>query len=193
MNIDELDKKAGYFKNNPITDPKQIDREKLRWHKMDESWLSAIRGNRQFWFTGFKIEQFHIPEKLLSHAKQILSLRDHLLKFGGEQACMPTTEPHIEKILSRGQFWYGDITKSERGEPSRCHSNIAKLWNNDKENIKIVIGYALSNDGMWRQHSWGIKINETQNTIIETTEPRIGYFGFVLSNDESEIFYENEV
>jgi len=49
---------------------------------------------------------------------------------------------------------------------------------------RIVTRYALSDDGMWRQHSW-VLVGER---LVETTEEREQYFGVVLSDGEAEEF-----
>ena len=72
-----------------------------------------------------------------------------------------------------------------KGAPNGCHKNSAKLWSEGKG--KIVTGYALSDDGLWRQHSW---VN-AGNQLIETTEPRVIYFGYTLDEDESKEFDNN--
>ena len=56
---------------------------------------------------------------------------------------------------------------------SGCHNNCDLLLEND-DTIKIFTGYALSLDGLWRYHSWCI---DKDDSIIETTESRILYFG----------------
>jgi hypothetical protein len=38
--------------------------------------------------------------------------------------------------------------------------------------------YALSQDGLWRQHSWNY--NSDEDLVIETTQERIAYYGTVL-------------
>lgn len=116
-----------------------------------------------------------------------------MLEFGGEQACMRRDESAAKAILARGQFWYGDIVEVNYGEIRQCHKNSAELWASDKVNRKIVTGYALSQDAMWRQHTWVIEIRGDKNIIIETTEPRIGYFGVVLLDEEAQQFHDSEV
>ena len=55
-----------------------------------------------------------------------------------------------------------------------------------------MTGYALSDDGMWRQHSWCIcdagEEYIEDSIIIETTEKRLAYFGFIMDEEESEEF-----
>lgn len=53
----------------------------------------------------------------------------------------------------------------------RCHDNVSKLL--DAKLIdKDVNGFALSDDGLWRYHSWGLLAN---GKIVETTCHRIAY------------------
>lgn len=50
--------------------------------------------------------------------------------------------------------------------------------------VGIGSGYALSADGLWRQHSWGI----LRDGILETTERRIKYFGLILQDERANRF-----
>lgn len=50
------------------------------------------------------------------------------------------------------------------------------LWI-DGEIASIGTGYALSDDGLWRQHSWGL---EADGVVVETTFERRSYVGIVL-------------
>ena len=47
-----------------------------------------------------------------------------------------------------------------------------------------VYGYALSGDGLWREHSWLL----ADKAVVETTESRLLYHGFVRTDDEAVIF-----
>ena len=58
------------------------------------------------------------------------------------------------------------------GDQGDCHANVDRLReNNEIEND--FIGYALSEDGLWRYHSWGT----LKEKIAETTERRLVYIG----------------
>lgn len=51
---------------------------------------------------------------------------------------------------------------------------------------ELLTGYALSDDGYWRQHSsWCLS---PARRLIETTVRREHYFGFRLSEDEAFAF-----
>ena len=49
--------------------------------------------------------------------------------------------------------------------------------------VRIAFGYALSTDGLWCQHSWGVDAEDGR--IIETTERRVRYYGLILNDDET--------
>ena len=107
-----------------------------------------------------------------------------MLSFGGEETCFAFYELDLANIEARGQLWYGDNVKLMQGSPSNCHGNSAYLWEKKPKTRKIATGYALSDDGMWRQHSWVVELINGETIIVETTEPRVLYFGFVLSEEE---------
>ena len=193
--IEELNKIAAYIKNKPITEASQMTNI-IECVKMDEEWLAAIKGKNDFWYTGFtgklnekvRASQLGNPKEL-ERLKKIFELRDRLLTFGGEQVCLPTIEEDLEDIMERGQLWYGDRIKMMKGESCQCHYNSCMCWDDNKDKVRIATGYALSKDGMFRQHSWLIWIKPRKNIIIETTQPRVAYFGFVMTEAECEKFY----
>lgn len=128
-------------------------------------------------------------KELLIAADPIYSLLESkLLAVGGNSVCYQS-EPHLSEIVERG-IQFGGKSRTFRGERSRCHGNVARLWNQFKdEGFEIVTGYALTEDGMWRQHSWG----RMDGFTIETTVKRKKYFGVILTKDEAANFFiENE-
>jgi hypothetical protein len=114
-------------------------------------------------------------------------LENKLLSLGGDKVVF-RPEPDLDKIVSRGVSFKGK-SKLCKLENSRCHENSAFLWSELKnEGFRIVTGWALTkNDGMWRQHTWGLMGNET----IETTVKRAKYFGVILTEEEATKFYAN--
>lgn len=122
-------------------------------------------------------------------------LRDKLLAIGGCEVCMPVTEDDYDDIMQYGQIWDNLRTIRMKGRPSQCHSNAAELWYNNRKSstekdfaVIICTGYALSDDGLWRQHSWLIQAGPRSNVLVETTEPRVCYFGFGMTFDQAEDF-----
>lgn len=111
-------------------------------------------------------------------------LKKTLLAIGGWGACIPHIESDLLQILQRGRRFPGR-SKSMKGEPCRCHSNSAACWDENRDLCKICTGYALSKDGVWRQHSWCYTNN---GVVVETTEKRVQYFGYVMTEEECEEF-----
>ena len=113
-----------------------------------------------------------------------------LLTFGGYEACMAYHEPDVKAILERGQLWYGDRVDMMSGEQSQCHRNCCELWleNKDRHEVAIATGYALTKDGLWRQHTWLMLRRSRSVRVVETTTKRIAYFGFVMTTEQSEDF-----
>ena len=111
-------------------------------------------------------------------------LEKKLLAVGGE-AIVFVFEEDIDKLLKRGKSYKAAGLKRMAGPPSRCHSNTAALWEaNADKGLKIVSGWALGDDGLWRQHTWGF----WKGKVIETTVPSEAYFGYELTDPESKLF-----
>lgn len=125
----------------------------------------------------------------------IITLHDRLLEIGGVETCFPTFENDLDYILTYGQLWDNLTVNLRRGEPSQCHANSAKIWKKYQDSpdhkYAIVTGYALSTDGLWRQHSWILQIKPRANVLIETTAPRLAYYGFALPYAIAEDFCDD--
>jgi hypothetical protein len=50
--------------------------------------------------------------------------------------------------------------------------------------VVIATGYALSDDGLWRQHSWDV----LRDGILETTKARQKYFGILRQGKAADHF-----
>jgi hypothetical protein len=115
----------------------------------------------------------------------ILSLKEKLLAIGGER-------------ISAERWGFGPLlvlhgclidlpVRLRRMDTSRCHGNVAHLWDCRTKSSRlkgIATGYGLSDDGMWRPHSWGL----TATHIVETTEGRLRYFGIRLAGEAADYF-----
>lgn len=141
----------------------------------------TLQGLRQAGFTRNKVYD----------KGQYEPLKKTLLRLGGQAVAMKWREPDFENLMARGVPYRADGFIHRRGRLRQCHQNAARLWRRSKGKIGICTGYALSQSGMWRQHSWGVSIKD--HTVYETTEPRVLYFGFLLTEAESELFYKNNV
>lgn len=156
----------------------------IRWNSMDTDWKADCK-EKKFWFQDTLEDMKKMHPSMNS---RLFDLRQKLLTFAGEAICFPPYEEDLDNILNYGQFWVGSNAKLMRGEPSRCHANSANLWEQNKKATRICTGYALSEDGMWRQHSWLVWHKSRSNQIIETTAKRIAYYGFVMPYDMCQQF-----
>ena len=116
---------------------------------------------------------------------ELKRLKSILLRMGGIfLVAPPRADGDIPTLLESGFLTSGPITLKIM-KSSSCHENVASLWKSRKAGIiAVATGYALSEDGLWRQHSWGIR----RDGIIETTEPREKYFGLVLQGEKADHF-----
>jgi len=124
-------------------------------------------------------------------------LTDLLLAVAGERVCLLGCEvvEDIEKSLARGLL-FGRTHKRMPGAQSKCHMNSALCWEANKANSLIATGFALSSDGIWREHTWVVVArrpgakpsNPKAWWTVETTTPRTRYFGYILTPEECEVF-----
>lgn len=171
---------------NPITKPSQMRRQ-VDWTHMTEAQKSRLKTS--WWSTRSVV----IPanEKEAAAMQRMFALRDKLLAFCGDEVVMPVYEEDYDAIMQHGQFFYGAHARLKLGAPSQCHYNSALLWDANRGRCQIATGYALSEDGLWRQHSWVMQPLTVSWRIWETTKKRIAYFGVVFNDDECEDFLWN--
>jgi hypothetical protein len=112
-------------------------------------------------------------------------LKNLLLKLGGTHlVAPPKRDSAVHRLIDTGFVMAGPV-QFEMMEGSRCHRNVAATWIQRTHGILgIGSGYALSDDGLWRQHSWGL----LREGILETTEPRWKYFGVLFQGLEGDRF-----
>jgi len=119
--------------------------------------------------------------------ENLLPLRTKLLQIDGKEV-VPMEEIHLEMLLNKGKIInYSNITKIDGGRPSKCHQNSVILYEQNEEITHIGTGWCLSDDGLWRQHSWCM-INDE---IIETTTKRNIYFGVLLNGNKAKKFIKS--
>ena len=95
-------------------------------------------------------------EALAREQPGIKTVRDRLLAIGGAETCLVGREEERDQMLTRGRAYSGRRAIRRTGERSRCHANVAGLHEQDPAGCRIATGYALSDDGIWRRHSWGL-------------------------------------
>jgi hypothetical protein len=91
---------------------------------------------------------------------------------------MPTATGNAGPSSSKDGLMLVPLIRDE-GEPNAAHQNVSKLLKAGRIS-EVHTGYALSDDRLWRYHSWGV---DAHGRIVETTVERIAYFGM----DETEV------
>ena len=116
---------------------------------------------------------------------ELKRLKALLLRLGGTAlVAPPKPDQDLPMLLEQGFVTSGPIKLKEMKSNS-CHQNVASLWPKRRFGlVGIATGYALTNDGLWRQHSWGV----LRNGVLETTAKRLKYFGVVLQGDRADFF-----
>jgi len=107
----------------------------------------------------------------------------HLFEIGGDRLVW-FDDDDAEAFLWDERLFTAEV-RMRRGRRNRCHGNSAKLWGKDTDRRQIGTGYALSDDGTWRRHSWVLQ----GKRLYETTVPRERYFGVVLTPKDSLCFF----
>lgn len=142
--------------------------EKVRWHVGRDA-------------AAFAHNERRLQERIRTNpAWRDLSQR--LKHIGGTAVCA-SFEEDMSLIVRDGRTWLPAQREIVlvRGEASRCHQNVLRLWKIDP-GLQVCTGYALSNDGIWRSHSWCF--DPPNYRILETTEKRIAYHGAALNRRE---------
>ncbi|MEP7137207.1 MAG: hypothetical protein ABI904_19950 [Chloroflexota bacterium] len=151
---------------------------RLRWRQTAFTWLAINPKSDDF--RGSKLEK---PIN-----KAVKELCSHLIGIDGKIVVVEFHEsPDFCKALVKlGELDSNNRLKINKGEDRECHINSAVLWSQNKDKYLLVTGFALSEDGVWRRHSW---IRTKSTTIIETTIKRKKYYGITLNKELSESFW----
>jgi hypothetical protein len=112
--------------------------------------------------------------------KQWSTFEQKLLGIGGTRVVWRGAEDSLTELLSGGRLF--NLPVELLGMPLQiCHANAAFLWSEDITGTRLVSGYGLYPDGLWRQHSWCVKCG----VLLETNVPMSQYFGIELSKKAS--------
>jgi hypothetical protein len=107
-----------------------------------------------------------------------------ILGYGGV-AVVPSLSPESRvKDLIREGRGFSATARPISGVPGECHRNTALAWMRGEIGT-VATGYALSADGLWRQHSWGV---DDLGQIAETTQSRLAYYGVELTGEQALAF-----
>ena len=160
------------------------------WHRESARHSLAARGvgtkyprKAQFSYTLYTLQK---PRSDIKKLKEFI-----LKKFGGEDFQLDwvlnrdLSKNDVERLFRDGIVRDGKdfILRGKKG--SSCHENSERLALAD-DNIDIYTGLALSDDGMWRVHTW--VYDNKKGKFIETTVKREKYFGYKLNEGEREDF-----
>jgi len=112
-------------------------------------------------------------------------LRNLLLGLGGTHlVAPPCTDVTLPLLINAGFVMAGPVVRRTMRK-SESHRNVAEIWTERRgELVGIGTGYSLSGDGLWREHSWGLR----REGILETTALRVKYFGLLLQYEDADCF-----
>ena len=174
--------KYSWNARTPMTSPDMVAKQ-IKWTPMNEEWKKNVQEMQLF---NEKATAYWLTDEM---KRTLKALHDKILSFGGDEVLLNQRDDDAELIFNRGQFFYGS-KYFKKGENNHCHENAAYLWDANRGRCNIATGYALSEDGLWRQHSWVVQPMTRTVKVWETTVGRVAYFGVVFTDEESEKFFE---
>lgn len=156
----------------------------------DERWTELTNGHNWGALSRHPQQEKAIQETV---PVSLFPLEQKLLAYGGIRL-VSRYEPDLQLLLERGEL-FEDQADIVPGGSRQCHFNAVRLWSAQREALAIVTGYALSEDGLWRQHSWLLrqKPDPGEARLIETTIRRVKYFGVLLTEAEAERFSQSNL
>jgi hypothetical protein len=110
-------------------------------------------------------------------------LNDYLVSLGGDCVVVwndgfHTTKEFVSVLMTFGRISTGRHARVRPMDANNCHTNSERLAIKHPRRYQRETGFALSDDGLWRPHSW--VFDATRNQIVETVEPRVRYFGITI-------------
>jgi hypothetical protein len=134
---------------------------------MDKKWYEKLKAR------GLTADSVYQDGRYEGLKKKILT--------GGGDAVIFLGDTFIEEykeLEEKGFFKEGDGAIKVSGIAGKCHDNVEPYLRKNKE-LWHMYGFALSDDGVWREHSW--LMHGTKEYILETTELRTKYYGIRLT------------
>lgn len=192
LNLNEFEKlmytcapylRGGSKNGTPLKLPDEIKAAKIKIPKtepMDDEW--KVNQAKMFWWGN--------PDMWSKEDyKKENELRERLIAIGGENAAVndnlddeiPLNYKSIDLILNYGQLLYSGYNAVINPFTNYInrHELSLKFHLANKKSTKLCYGYTLSEDGLWRDHSWILLMGK--NNIIECTPIRgLVYYGVVL-------------
>jgi hypothetical protein len=118
---------------------------------------------------------------------ELRELRRVLLKIGGEELVPPdASDPMTSFLIDFGIVFSGPVLLKVCGH-RRPAPTLGHVWSRRLYGIVGVgVGYAMSDDGLWREHTFGI----LREGVLEIVSPRQKYFGLLLIGEAADGFAE---
>ncbi|MCL4488925.1 MAG: hypothetical protein M1570_12445 [Chloroflexi bacterium] len=98
-------------------------------------------------------------------------------------------DPYLHVIADTGALFTDTRVRIKRGRPNECHRNAALFWLKGQCDA-IAIGYYLGQDGVWRQHPWGVTGN---GAILDTHAAGRLYLGIRVESMDAVKFAEDHL
>ncbi len=95
-----------------------------------------------------------------------MNIRDILLEVGGSVVILPESLP--DTLTRLGHFYDLDVRVPEEGA--------SKYFIDHEDEVRVMWGFVLDENGLWKMHSWLIKKDEM---IIIDNYKYVKYYGFV--------------
>ena len=112
--------KYSWNAKTPMTSPNMVAKP-IKWNPMSEDWKKRVEAMQLY------NEDATAPWLTNEMKKTLRALRDRILTFGGDEVLLNTRDEDAEKVLERGQFFYGS-KYMKKGEDCRCLSVGCKSW-----------------------------------------------------------------
>ena len=173
------------------TKTRQYRGEEIRWRTLSQDDRAWIDDNPR-WKKWLAVPEF-------------AGLVGLLLGIGGETVVPPMQLPpsrfwvnDFKQVVREGRFFPGKPVCMIEMAGCQCHRNVSALWEQNEGDMSIATGYALSKDGRWRSHTWGVALEVlpcgdfdvvNPGGVVETTESRVCYFGYPLNDDQAKRFW----
>ena len=92
--------KYSWNAKTPMTSPDMVAKP-IKWNPMSEDWKKRVEAMQLY------NEDATAPWLTNEMKKTLRALRDRILTFGGDEVLLNTRDEDAEKVLERGQFFYG--------------------------------------------------------------------------------------
>jgi hypothetical protein len=125
--------------------------------------------------------------EVLAAEPRAAEVERRLLDHGGHTVLLWSSMIGLDGFLAEGRYYPTSRIRSWKGEPSNCHGNAGLLYVLTQGLVRVMTGFALSADGLWRGHSWGV--DQEDGWVVETTERRVRYYGYPVTDDDALAFF----